>query len=156
MAEGKGEPICSNRFVSLIYSHCHRSSGCLEHMLWVVLCLLISVSSGFAAVILSFYMASRRMREQRSLEMNYWLRARVITQGKHPLFSFHISAPFRHSPLSSPQASRSWPCHGLRAYGRSSSQLQRKDGPGSSGPCPRPQWVSRKDKRHGKPNLMNV
>jgi Hypoxia induced protein conserved region len=39
--------------------------------------------AGFAAVIFSFYMASRRMREQKGLEMNYWLRARVITQGKH-------------------------------------------------------------------------
>ncbi|KIM92196.1 hypothetical protein PILCRDRAFT_810206 [Piloderma croceum F 1598] len=40
-----------------------------------------AVPIGFAAVIFSFYMASRRMREQKGLEMNYWLRARVITQG---------------------------------------------------------------------------
>lgn len=40
-----------------------------------------AVPIGFAAVLFSFYMASRKMREQKSLEMNYWLRARVITQG---------------------------------------------------------------------------
>jgi len=40
-----------------------------------------AIPIGFSAVLLSMYMASRRMREQKSLEMNYWLRARVITQG---------------------------------------------------------------------------
>jgi hypothetical protein len=35
------------------------------------------------------------MREQKSLEMNYWLRARVITQGKH-IFKF-LSRFFPHS-----------------------------------------------------------
>jgi len=40
-----------------------------------------AIPIGFSGVLLSLYMASRRMREQKSLEMNYWLRARVITQG---------------------------------------------------------------------------
>jgi len=52
--------------------------------------LLTRLYAGFGAVLFSFYMASRRMREQKGLEMNYWLRARVITQGKFVLNLCHL------------------------------------------------------------------
>jgi hypothetical protein len=127
MAQSTREPGCSNWCVSFILTRWFRCLGCPEESNTLLTRLAFA---GFAAVLFSFYMASRRMREQKSLEMNYWLRARVITQGKHILNDFHLLSTSIHR------------CR-HRLYNISYVLVCRRLGKGLPRSCPKTTWAVR-------------